>query len=84
MSIRAINAEAGLGAASAHYHFGSKDAILDAVLIDAGADVLAHIHALTTAMVDSGQRRMPSRSSTSSQSHTGSTSEKIPTRACGG
>ncbi|MDV6286925.1 TetR/AcrR family transcriptional regulator [Rhodococcus jostii] len=54
VSIRAINAEAGLGAASAHYHFGSKDAILDAVLIDAGADVLAHIHALTTAMVDSG------------------------------
>ncbi|MEU1520973.1 TetR/AcrR family transcriptional regulator [Nocardia rhamnosiphila] len=54
VSIRAINAEAGLGAASAHYHFGSKDAILNAVLIDAGAGVLAHIHMLADAMVASG------------------------------
>ncbi|MEV0354825.1 TetR/AcrR family transcriptional regulator [Nocardia sp. NPDC050697] len=53
VSIRAINAEAGLGAASAHYHFGSKDAILNAVLVDAGADVLAHIHRLTVAAVAS-------------------------------
>ncbi|WP_407807760.1 TetR family transcriptional regulator, partial [Staphylococcus aureus] len=53
VSIRAINAEAGLGAASAHYHFGSKDAILDAVLLDSGAEVLAHIHRLAKNMVDS-------------------------------
>jgi AcrR family transcriptional regulator len=53
VSIRAINAEAGLGAASAHYHFGSKDAILDAVLLDSGAEVLAHIHRLAKDMVDS-------------------------------
>ncbi|MEN0135381.1 TetR/AcrR family transcriptional regulator [Rhodococcus sp. NPDC056960] len=53
VSIRAINAEAGLGAASAHYHFGSKDAILDAVLLDAGSGVLSHIHTLTKNMVES-------------------------------
>ena len=53
VSIRAINAEAGLGAASAHYHFGSKDAILDAVLLDAGSGVLSHIHTLTKDMVES-------------------------------
>jgi AcrR family transcriptional regulator len=54
VSIRAINAEAGLGAASAHYHFGSKDAILDAVLLDAGSGVLARIHDLAEHAVDSG------------------------------
>ena len=32
VSIRAVNREAGLGAASAHYHFGTKEALLDAVL----------------------------------------------------
>ncbi|WP_415977150.1 TetR/AcrR family transcriptional regulator [Rhodococcus sp. 077-4] len=54
VSIRSINAEAGLGAASAHYHFGSKDAILDAVLVDSGSAVLARIHDLAKAEVDSG------------------------------
>lgn len=32
VSIRAINREAGLGPASVHYHFGTKDELLDAVL----------------------------------------------------
>lgn len=32
VSIRAVNREAGLGPASVHYHFGTKDALLDAVL----------------------------------------------------
>ncbi|MBA4854157.1 TetR/AcrR family transcriptional regulator [Nocardia farcinica] len=54
VSIRAVNAAAGLGAASVHYHFGSKDALLDAVLLDAGAGVLDHIRALAKGMVDSG------------------------------
>ena len=32
VSIRAVNREAGLGPASVHYHFGTKEALLDAVL----------------------------------------------------
>jgi AcrR family transcriptional regulator len=32
VSIRAINREAGLGPASVHYHFGTKDALVEAVL----------------------------------------------------
>ena len=32
VSIRAVNREAGLGPASVHYHFGTKDALVDAVL----------------------------------------------------
>jgi AcrR family transcriptional regulator len=32
VSIRAVNREAGLGPASVHYHFGTKEALLDEVL----------------------------------------------------
>ena len=32
VSIRAVNREAGLGPASVHYHFGTKEALVDAVL----------------------------------------------------
>lgn len=32
VSIRAVNREAGLGPASMHYHFGTKDALVDAVV----------------------------------------------------
>lgn len=32
VSIRAVSREAGLGPASVHYHFGTKEALLDAVL----------------------------------------------------
>ncbi len=32
VSIRAVNREAGLGPASMHYHFGTKEALVDAVL----------------------------------------------------
>ena len=32
VSIRAVNREAGLGPAAAHYHFGTKEALVDAVL----------------------------------------------------
>ncbi|WP_347352777.1 TetR family transcriptional regulator [Intrasporangium sp.] len=32
VSIRAVNREAGLGPASVHYHFGTKDALVDALI----------------------------------------------------
>ncbi len=43
VSIRSINSQAGLAAASVHYHFGSKDRLLDAVLEREGKAVLAEI-----------------------------------------
>lgn len=43
VSIRSINSQAGLAAASVHYHFGSKDRLLDAVLEREGQAVLAEI-----------------------------------------
>lgn len=39
VSIRAVNRKAGLGPASVHYHFGDKEALLDAVLHLYGDDV---------------------------------------------
>lgn len=44
VSVRAVNAAAGLGAASVHYHFGSKEQLLRAVALDLGAAVAAAIH----------------------------------------
>jgi AcrR family transcriptional regulator len=43
VSIRSINSQAGLAAASVHYHFGSKDRLLDAVLEREGQAVRAEI-----------------------------------------
>jgi AcrR family transcriptional regulator len=43
VSIRSINAAAGLAAASVHYHFGSKDQLLEAVLEREGQAVHAEI-----------------------------------------
>ena len=40
VSIRAVNREAGLGPASVHYHFGTKDALLDAVIHVYGESVI--------------------------------------------
>jgi len=45
VSVRAVNADAGLGAASVHYHFGSKDDLLAAVLVDLGGAVRDQIQA---------------------------------------
>ncbi|WP_312028396.1 TetR/AcrR family transcriptional regulator [Mycolicibacterium farcinogenes] len=45
VSVRAVNAAAGLGAASVHYHFGSKDDLLSAVLTDIGTPVRDEIAA---------------------------------------
>jgi AcrR family transcriptional regulator len=39
VSVRAVNAAAGLGPASVHYHFGSKEKLLEAVLLDMGRQV---------------------------------------------
>jgi AcrR family transcriptional regulator len=43
VSIRAVNREAGLGPASVHYHFGTKDALVDAVLLIHGEETRAAI-----------------------------------------
>jgi AcrR family transcriptional regulator len=40
VSIRAVNREAGLGPASVHYHFGTKEALLDAVIDVYGDSVI--------------------------------------------
>lgn len=39
VSVRAVNAAAGVGAASVHYHFGSKDELLRAVVLNLGTAV---------------------------------------------
>ncbi|WP_116202647.1 TetR/AcrR family transcriptional regulator [Amycolatopsis circi] len=46
VSIRAINSEAGLAPAAVHYHFGSKDALVNAVLMRDGEPVRERIHHL--------------------------------------
>jgi AcrR family transcriptional regulator len=43
VSVRAVNRAAGLAAAAVHYHFGSKQALLDAAIQLHGADVLGEI-----------------------------------------
>ena len=59
VSIRAVNREAGLGPASVHYHYGTKEALLEAVLalhadmvaeqIRRGAREIAAAHGTATA-----------------------------------
>lgn len=50
VSVRSINAAAGLGPASVHYHFGSKKDLIAAVLLDLGAPVRDQIRANTEAL----------------------------------
>lgn len=45
VSVRAINAAAGLAPAAVHYHFGMKEALLEAVLLRRGRAVVADISA---------------------------------------
>ena len=45
VSIRAVNREAGLGPASVHYHFGTKDALVDALMQIHGESVTKRIKA---------------------------------------
>jgi len=54
VSIRAVNREAGLGPAAAHYHFGTKEALLDAVLHRYGDDVIDGIKARARELAASG------------------------------
>ncbi|WP_369636392.1 TetR/AcrR family transcriptional regulator, partial [Nocardia sp. JMUB6875] len=50
VSVRAVNAAAGLGPASVNYHFGTKDDLIAAVLLDLGATVRDRIRANTDAL----------------------------------
>ncbi|MFC4373467.1 TetR/AcrR family transcriptional regulator [Nocardia halotolerans] len=52
VSVRAINAAAGLGPASVNYHFGTKDHLLAAVLLDLGAGVRDRIRANVGTLAD--------------------------------
>src|SRR3954469_21712946 len=52
VSIRAVNREAGLGPASVHYHFGTKEALLDAVLHQYGDHVLERIKARASELAE--------------------------------
>lgn len=54
VSIRAVNREAGLGPASVHYHFGTKDALLDAVLHRYGDVVIESIKARAKDLAQEG------------------------------
>ncbi|MFE3443730.1 TetR/AcrR family transcriptional regulator [Nocardia sp. NPDC059180] len=53
VSVRAVNAAAGLGAASVNYHFGTKDDLLAAVLVELGASVRDRIRANADRLADS-------------------------------
>jgi AcrR family transcriptional regulator len=44
VSIRAVNAAAKQGAASVHYHFGSKDKLVEAVVVEHGSRVTERIN----------------------------------------
>ncbi|MEU6415957.1 TetR/AcrR family transcriptional regulator [Streptomyces spiralis] len=45
VSVRAVNAAAGLAPAAVHYHFGTKEALLEAVLLRRGRAVVADVSA---------------------------------------
>ena len=55
-SIRSINKAAGLSPAAVHYHFGSRDAVLDAVIQRQGVVVFGRINELADALIK-GRRR---------------------------
>ena len=56
VSVRAVNAAAGQGAAAVYYHFGTKDQLLTAVLLDLGADVAADITARLAVLAADARR----------------------------
>lgn len=53
VSIRAVNREAGLGPGAAHYHFGTKDALVDAVMHTFGDSVIDDVEARAKWIVSS-------------------------------
>lgn len=56
VSIRAVNRAAGLGPASVHYHFGTKEALLDAVLHRYGEMVIERIKERAKELTEPGAR----------------------------
>lgn len=54
VSIRAVNREAGLGPATAHYHFGTKDALVQAVLEVHDSQIKDAVTQRTHSMLASG------------------------------
>lgn len=59
VSIRAVNAAAGLAPAAVHYHFGSRDALLDAVLSRRGDPILAEIARRSDELLSQAQTPAP-------------------------
>ncbi|WP_345347067.1 TetR/AcrR family transcriptional regulator [Rhodococcus olei] len=55
VSVRAVNAAAGQGPAAVHYHFGSKESLLTAVLLDLGASIRDQIGANVDALASDPQ-----------------------------
>jgi len=54
ISIRAVNREAGLGPASVHYHFGTKDALVEAVVHAYGEAVISTTKARAQEILKAG------------------------------
>ncbi|WP_340536834.1 TetR/AcrR family transcriptional regulator [Nocardioides sp. GXZ039] len=54
VSIRAVNRAAGVGPATVHYHFGTKDGLLDAVLAHHGDEVVAGVIEEARRLLDQG------------------------------
>jgi len=54
VSIRAVNREAGLGPASVHYHFGTKDALLNAVFHRYGDVVIDRVKSRAKELTEPG------------------------------
>jgi AcrR family transcriptional regulator len=50
VSIRAVNSAAKLGAASIHYHFGSKEKLVEAVILDQGERVTQRVRERSQAL----------------------------------
>lgn len=56
VSVRAVTAAAGQGPAAVHYHFGSKEDLLSAVLLDVGERVKQEISARVDTLAASERR----------------------------
>jgi AcrR family transcriptional regulator len=59
VSVRSVNAAAGLAAASVHYHFGDKDGLLRKVIARRGGDVVARQAELLDALEAAGRQPGP-------------------------
>ena len=84
VSIRAVNAAAKLGAASIHYHFGSKEKLVEAVVLDQGQRVTERIRERSRALAEARNSRPPTSSSSSSPNRSSSCSRRSRRAACAG